>query len=134
MPYPVAGGLERAGDVAGELRVIQQVLEDLGADGVGLQVLLGGGEGALDDLLELLAVLRGEVGRQRQGGLGRDRSTAAQQRAEAQQACDRDEAAGQRARAGYQPMACAPRRGSAPPRRTPSLPTTEAQTAPARQS
>ena len=45
-------------------------------------------------------------------------------------------ATGQRAqsRAGYQPMACAPRRGSAPPRRTPSLPTTEAQTAPARQS
>jgi hypothetical protein len=44
--------------VAGELRVIQQVLEDLGADDVRIEPLLGRGEGALDDLLELLPVLR----------------------------------------------------------------------------
>jgi hypothetical protein len=90
----------------------------------------------LDDVLELPALLRGEVRRERQRRLRRDQTDAAEQRAKAQQAGERETGTGQRAQsgAGYQPMACAPRRGSAPPRRTPSLPTTEAQTAPARQS
>lgn len=90
----------------------------------------------LDDLLEAPALLRGNLGRQWEGGTGRDQMETAEQRPEAQQPGEREAATGPRGpdRAGYQPMACAPRRGSAPPRRTPSLPTTEAQTAPARQS
>jgi len=88
----------------------------------------------LDDLVEGLPVLPGELRRELQGRLRDARTRAAQQRAEDQQGGDREAGAGQRERAAYQPMACAPRRGSAPPRRTPSLPTTEAQTAPARQS
>jgi hypothetical protein len=122
--------------VAGELRVIEQVLEDLGTDDVRLELHPGGGEGPLDDVLELLTVLRRKLRRELQGRLRRDQTGAAEQRAEAQQSDSGEAATRPRApsRAGYQPMACAPRRGSAPPRRTPSLPTTEAQTAPARQS
>ena len=76
--------------MAGELRVIEQVLEDLGTDEVGLELHPGGGEGVLDDLLEGLAVLRRELRRERQGRLGDTQTRAAQQRAESQQDGERE--------------------------------------------
>ncbi len=136
LPDAIAGGLERARDVAGELGVIQQVLEDLGADGIGVGRLLGRGEGLPDDLLEAFALPRRHRGRDGQGDRRVEETEGAQRHSDGQDESGDQAAAPRQARrrAIYQPIECAPRRGSAPPRRVPFGPTTDAHTAPARQS